>query len=99
MTTNSGGNYTSENYSTAQIYQLATTTNDPYLVCGEQQDRSSVCVSSTGGTGSFGVGGGEAGAITVNPANPNIFYAGNYDWNNKDDPDGIKEPAVDVSSF
>jgi subtilisin family serine protease len=28
-----------------------------------------------------------------------LIAAGNYDWNNKDDPDGIKEPMVDVSSF
>jgi photosystem II stability/assembly factor-like uncharacterized protein len=81
VSTNGGSNFTSENYSSAQIYQLATTTNDPYVVCGEQQDRNSVCVSSTGGTGNFGVGGGEAGAITVDPSNPNVFYAGNYDWN------------------
>src|SRR5262245_12762254 len=81
VTTNGGSNYTSENYSTAQIYQLATTTDNPYVVCGEQQDRNSVCVSSTGGTGNFSVGGGESGAITVDPSNPNVFYAGEYDWN------------------
>ncbi|HYT38917.1 MAG TPA: S8 family serine peptidase, partial [Acidimicrobiia bacterium] len=28
-----------------------------------------------------------------------LIAAGNFDWNNNDDPDGIKEPAVDVSSF
>ncbi|HKN40215.1 MAG TPA: S8 family serine peptidase, partial [Acidimicrobiia bacterium] len=28
-----------------------------------------------------------------------LVAAGNNDWNNKDDPDGIKEPMVDVSSF
>jgi subtilisin len=28
-----------------------------------------------------------------------LVAAGNDDWNNNDDPDGIKEPEVDVSSF
>jgi subtilisin len=28
-----------------------------------------------------------------------LIAAGNYDWDNRDDPDGIKEPMVDVSSF
>jgi subtilisin len=28
-----------------------------------------------------------------------LIAAGNYDWDNRNDPDGIKEPLVDVSSF
>ena len=28
-----------------------------------------------------------------------IVAAGNFDWDNSDDPDGKKEPALDVSSF
>lgn len=28
-----------------------------------------------------------------------LLAAGNFDWDNRDDPDGIKEPALDVSSF
>jgi subtilisin len=28
-----------------------------------------------------------------------LIAAGNFDWNNRDDPDGQKEPLVDVSSF
>jgi photosystem II stability/assembly factor-like uncharacterized protein len=80
VSTNGGANFTSENYSTAQIYQLTTTNNDPYLVCGEQQDRNSVCVSSTGGTSSFGIGGGESGPVAVDPRDDNVFYAGNYGW-------------------
>ena len=28
-----------------------------------------------------------------------LIAAGNYDWDNRDDPDGHKEPLVDVSSF
>ena len=80
VSTNGGASFTSETYSTAQIYQLIATNNDPYLVCGEQQDRNSVCVSSTGGTSSFGIGGGESGPVAVDPRDSNVFYAGNYDW-------------------
>lgn len=28
-----------------------------------------------------------------------LIAAGNFDWDNRDDPDGVKEPVVDVSSF
>ena len=28
-----------------------------------------------------------------------VLAAGNYDWDDRDDPDDIKEPLVDVSSF
>ena len=80
VSTDGGANFTAEDYPTAQIYQLATTNDDPYLVCGEQQDRNSVCVSSTGGTDSFGIGGGESGPVAVDPSNSNVFYAGNYGW-------------------
>lgn len=75
-----GANWTAQDYSTAQIYRVTTTNDDPYLVCGEQQDRSSVCLSSTGGTDLFNVGGGESGALAVDPRDSNVFYAGNYDW-------------------
>jgi photosystem II stability/assembly factor-like uncharacterized protein len=80
VSTNSGTNFTPETYPTGQFYQVVTTNNDPYLVCGEQQDRNSVCVSSTGGTGSFGIGGGESGPVAVDQRDSNVFYAGNYDW-------------------
>ncbi|HEV2783513.1 MAG TPA: hypothetical protein VGX25_29360 [Actinophytocola sp.] len=75
-----GATWTDQDYSTAQIYRVTTTNDDPYLVCGEQQDRDSVCVSSTGGTDRFSVGGGETGPIAVDPRDSNVFYAGNYDW-------------------
>jgi photosystem II stability/assembly factor-like uncharacterized protein len=80
VSTNGGTNFTPETYPTGQFYQVVTTNNDPYLVCGEQQDRNSVCVSSTGGTGSFGIGGGESGPVAVDQRDSNVFYAGNYDW-------------------
>lgn len=80
VSTNGGAAWTAQDFSTAQIYRVTTTNNDPYLVCGEQQDRDSVCVSSTGGTDRFSVGGGESGPIAVDPRDSNVFYAGNYDW-------------------
>ncbi len=80
VSTDAGAHFTAEDYPTGQFYQVVTTNNDPYLVCGLQQDRNSLCVSSTGGTGSFGIGGGESGPVAVDPRDSNVFYAGNYDW-------------------
>ncbi|MBM0228263.1 hypothetical protein [Micromonospora sp. ATA51] len=81
VSTNGGANWTDQDYQTAQMYHVATTNNDPYLVCGAQQDRSTVCVSSTGGTGNFTVGGGESSYVAVDPRDSNVFYAGNYGGN------------------
>jgi photosystem II stability/assembly factor-like uncharacterized protein len=76
VSTNGGQNWTDQAYSTAQMYRLATTDDDPYLVCGEQQDRGAVCVSSTGGD-FFGIpGGSESGPIAVDPRDSNVIYAG-----------------------
>jgi photosystem II stability/assembly factor-like uncharacterized protein len=69
--------WTAEDYSTAQFYSVVTTNDDPYLVCGEQQDRGTVCVSSTGGTDVVNItGGSESGPIAVDPKDSNVFYAG-----------------------
>jgi photosystem II stability/assembly factor-like uncharacterized protein len=77
VSTNGGQNWTAQDYSTAQIYRIATTDDNPYLVCGEQQDRGTTCVSSTGGKDSFSVtGGSESGPIAVDPRDSNVFYAG-----------------------
>jgi photosystem II stability/assembly factor-like uncharacterized protein len=77
VSTNGGEDWTDQDYSTAQIYRLATTDDDPYLVCGEQQDRGATCVSSTGGDDFFGIpGGSESGPIAVDPRDSNVFYAG-----------------------
>jgi photosystem II stability/assembly factor-like uncharacterized protein len=76
VSTNGGQSWTDQDYSTAQIYRLATTDDDPYLICGEQQDRGATCVSSTGGD-FFGIpGGSESGPIAVDPRDSNVFYAG-----------------------
>jgi photosystem II stability/assembly factor-like uncharacterized protein len=77
VSTNGGQNWTAQDYSTAQIYRIATTTDNPYVVCGQQQDRGTTCVSSTGGNDNFSVtGGSESGPIAVDPRDPNVFYAG-----------------------
>ncbi|GIH19589.1 sialidase family protein [Rugosimonospora africana] len=77
VSTDGARTFTNENYSTAQIYNVATTNDSPYLVCGEQQDRGTSCVSSTGGNSSISItGGSESGPIAVDPSNSNVFYVG-----------------------
>ena len=87
---NGGQTFTGEEYPTAQFYHVAVTHEQPYHVCGAQQDNTTICVTSVAsggrgpggvGRGGFGmtnysVGGGESGYIAPDPANPNIFYAG-----------------------
>jgi photosystem II stability/assembly factor-like uncharacterized protein len=76
VSTNGGQSWTDQAYSTAQMYRLATTDDDPYLVCGEQQDRGAVCVSSTGGDFFDIPGGAESGPIAIDPRDSNVIYAG-----------------------
>jgi photosystem II stability/assembly factor-like uncharacterized protein len=82
-----GETWTAENFPTAQLYHVATTTDIPYQVCGAQQDNTTVCVASKGGRNfhnpaepqgewMYQVGGGESGYIAPDPKNPNIFFAG-----------------------
>jgi photosystem II stability/assembly factor-like uncharacterized protein len=81
---NGGESWTRQEYSTAQLYHVATTRDIPYHVCGAQQDNTTICVSSQGGGGrggrggtpAYSVGGGESGYIAPHPTNANIFYAG-----------------------
>ncbi|QHN05527.1 glycosyl hydrolase [Granulicella sp. WH15] len=79
--------WTPETYPTAQLYHVATTTDIPYQVCGAQQDNTTICVASKGGSNfhnpvekqglwMYPVGGGESGYIAPDPKNPNIFFAG-----------------------
>ncbi len=85
---NAGATWSDENFPTAQLYHVATTTDFPYHVCGAQQDNSTLCLPSndwanlrgarsrTLGDWMYDVGGGESGYIAPDPRNPNIFYAG-----------------------
>jgi photosystem II stability/assembly factor-like uncharacterized protein len=77
VSTNGGASWTAEDYPTGQFYSVVTTNDNPYLVCGQQQDRGTTCVSSTGGTGQLGIpGGSESGPIAVDPRDSNVFYVG-----------------------
>jgi photosystem II stability/assembly factor-like uncharacterized protein len=82
-----GLTWTPETYPTAQLYHVATTTDIPYQVCGAQQDNTTVCVASSGGSNfhnpmetqglwMYQVGGGESGYIAPDPKDPNVFFAG-----------------------
>ncbi len=75
---NAGESWTDQDYPTAQMYNVFTTSHVPYHVCGAQQDNSTACVSSTGAGELYPVGGGESGYIAPDPGNPDVFYAGSY---------------------
>lgn len=86
VSVNGGKSWTGQAYPTAQIYRLTISNHDPYLVCGSQQDNSSICVPSRswdhvnvlGGQYGFSPAGGESGYIANDPLDPDIFYAGSY---------------------
>ncbi len=46
VTTNTGGRYTEQDFSTEQWYHVITTNHQPFHVCGSQQDNSTLCVPS-----------------------------------------------------
>jgi photosystem II stability/assembly factor-like uncharacterized protein len=83
-----GRTWTEENFPTAQLYHVATTGDEPYHVCGAQQDNSTACLPSSDwenlrgaqsrqlGDWMYDVGGGESGYIAPDPRHPNIFFAG-----------------------
>lgn len=87
VSTDGGRTWTLERYPTAQLYHVATTTDFPYHVCASQQDDGTTCVPSDrarnmhdpaapAGDWMYGAGGGEAGYLTPDPKDPNIFYGG-----------------------
>ncbi len=73
-----------DNLPTAQFYHVTTDNEFPYGIYGSQQDNSSLRIASRGDSTGIGrafyhsVGGGEAGYIAPNSADPNIVYAGEY---------------------
>jgi len=86
---NGGETWTEQDFPTAQFYRVLLDHHQPYLVCGAQQDNSTVCVEHKGwghlgeqgfGSGHFfyEVGGGESGYIANSSADPNIYFAGSY---------------------
>src|SRR6185503_16070595 len=79
VSVNGGETWTSQQFPTAQLYGVYTTSHVPYHVCGAQQDNSTVCVPSSGsGDEMHAVGGGESGYIAPDPLDTDVFYAGSY---------------------
>ncbi|HEY1435401.1 MAG TPA: glycosyl hydrolase [Thermoanaerobaculia bacterium] len=72
------------NQPTAQFYRVTTDNQFPYWVYGSQQDNSNVAIPSgvpgdtIGRTDWHAAGGGESGWMAVDPADPNVIYAGEY---------------------
>ncbi|MCG8373179.1 MAG: glycosyl hydrolase [Balneolales bacterium] len=69
---------------TAQIYQVTTDNQFPYMIYGAQQDNSTFAIRNRTAGGSitendwWRVAGGESGYIAPDPENPNITYGGSY---------------------
>ncbi len=69
---------------TAQIYQVTTDNQFPYMIYGAQQDNSTFAIKNrTSGGGIdesdwWPVAGGESGYIAPDPENPNVTYGGSY---------------------
>ncbi|MDX1675043.1 MAG: hypothetical protein R3314_09635 [Longimicrobiales bacterium] len=76
---NGGRTWTDQDFPTAQFYHVTTTNDVPYHVCGAQQDNSTVCMPSDGGSDDYyRVAGGESGYIAPHPNHPEITYGGSY---------------------
>ena len=87
ISTDGGKTWTLERYPTSQFYHVSTTVDLPYHVCGSQQDDGTACVPSgpalnmrdpaaPAGDWFYSAGGGEAGYLTADPKDANIFYGG-----------------------
>lgn len=83
VSTNGGGDWTEQDFSTAQMYAVETTNDEPYLVCGGQQENGTACVASdSDGSDFFAVGGGETAQVAVDPRDSDVFYAANFGGTN-----------------
>jgi photosystem II stability/assembly factor-like uncharacterized protein len=87
VSTDAAKTWTLQRYPTAQFYHISTTAEVPYHVCGSQQDDGTACVPSdralnmrdpaaASGDFMYTAGGGEAGYLTADPKDANIFYGG-----------------------
>ena len=78
-------NFTEADLPTGQFYHVNLDTDYPYHVFGDQQDNSSIKISSKTDGYSIGkfdwthVAGGESGYIVPDPLNSHITYGGEYD--------------------
>lgn len=85
VTYNGGQGWSSYHTSaTAQIYQVTTDNQFPYMIYGAQQDNSTFAIKNrTSGSGInesdwWPVAGGESGYIAPDPEDPNVTYGGSY---------------------
>jgi photosystem II stability/assembly factor-like uncharacterized protein len=83
---NGGRTWTDQEFPTAQFYHVTTTNDWPYMICGAQQDNSTLCgPSRKQGTIDisdwYDAGGCESGYIAAHPAKPHITFAGCYGGN------------------
>jgi len=66
VSTDTGGEWTDQEYSTAQFYHAVTTAHLPYHVCGSQQDNSTLCTPMDWNASAFGFGlGGGFGSPNI----------------------------------
>ena len=56
VSTNSGDDWTDQEFSTSQFYHAVTTAHVPFHVCGSQQDNSTLCLPSDWNAGDFDFG-------------------------------------------
>ncbi len=79
ISTDTGGRWTAQDFSTAQFYHAVTTTHIPYHVCGSQQDNSTLCVPFNWNAAAYGFGSGRrrggGGGAAVEPAAGGMAYA------------------------
>jgi hypothetical protein len=71
VTTNTGRNWTAQDFPTAQFYHVITTKHIPFHVCGSQQDNSTACTPFNWNMGGFRFGGAPGGG---GPAQPGPGY-------------------------
>ena len=71
VTTNTGRNWTDQDFPTAQFYRVITTKHIPFHVCGSQQDNSTACTPFNWNMGGFRFGGAPGGG---GPAQPGPGY-------------------------
>jgi photosystem II stability/assembly factor-like uncharacterized protein len=83
VSTDNGRTWTELDFPTAQWYHVDASNDYPYMICGAQQDNSTLCGPSRG-EGRVNLsdwkdaGGGESGYVTPHPTKPWIVFAGSY---------------------
>ncbi len=79
ISTDTGGRWTAQDFSTAQFYHAVTTTHIPYHVCGSQQDNSTLCVPFNWNAAAYGFGSarrrGGGGGAAEEPAAGGMAFA------------------------